>query len=122
MAELLIQLDDGTTAPLRRCVWVFYAPCGCPRGVINAAYGDTVLHDEDAAWRGFFEEGNKRESVALIKRERARGVTSSLMSFDRYRTEVNPRLSGKCPHARAAEAEASRQLPLFEDESGADAA
>lgn len=119
MAELLVQLDDGTTAPLRRCVWVFYASCGCPRGVINAVYGDTVLHDEDAAWRAMFEEGNKRESTALIKRERARGVTSSLMPFDRYRAEVNPLLAGKCPHARAVEAEAAGQVPLFGSGAGA---
>jgi hypothetical protein len=114
MSDLLVEID-GQHIPLRRCVWVFYAPCGCPRGVINAMYGDTVLHDEDTAWRGMFNEGNKRESTALVKHERAAGVTSELMPFDRYRAEVNPLLVGKCPHARAAEAEAAGQVPLFDE-------
>lgn len=115
MPELMVQLDDGQTAPLADCEWVFYEPCGCPRGVMDAVTSGATVHDEDAAFREFFDvTGYKRQIDAAVKRERKRGVTAVLMTVERYRAEVNPKLRGKCPHVQAAEAEAAGQLELIE--------
>lgn len=119
MTELMVRLDDGQTVPLADCEWVFYEPCGCPRGVMAAVILDRPMHDEDTAFYEFFDDGYKRTTAAAVKRERKRGVTAELMSVERYRAEVNPRLRGKCPHAKAAEAEAAGQAPLFEAVSDA---
>lgn len=113
MPELMVQIN-GRTVPLRDCEWVFYEPCGCPRGVMDASICDQPIYDEDAAFREFFDTGYKRQTDAAVKRERERGVTAELMTVERYRVEVNPRLRGKCPHAKAAEAEAAGQMPLVE--------
>lgn len=114
MPELTVTLDTGESAPLRDCEWVFCEPCGCPRGVMDAIICGTALYDEDVAFREFFDTGYKRKTDAAVKRERKRGVTAELMSVERYRAEVNPRLRGKCPHAQAAEAEAAGQIALIE--------
>jgi hypothetical protein len=102
MPELKVTLDDGTTAPLAKCDWVFREPCGCPRGVMMAVIGSTVLHDEDTAFLDFFREGDKRKAVALVKRERARGVTAELVTHERYRAEVAPAMLKRCPHKTGA--------------------
>lgn len=114
MPELMVQLDDGQTVPLAKCAWVFYEPCGCPRGVMDAVICGTPMYDEDAAFREFFDTGYKRQTDAAIKREHKRGVTAELMTVRRYRAEVTPRLYGKCPHVKAAEAEAAGQTSLIE--------
>lgn len=98
MPELMVKLDNEATVPLRSCDWVFYAPCGCPRGVMMAVVGDEVSHDEDSAFLHFFYEGNKREALALAKRERGRGVTARLVSHDQYKAEVYPAMLVKCTH------------------------
>lgn len=98
MTTLMVQLGGGLTVPLSTCDWVFYHPCGCPRGVTVAQIGDTVLHDEGSAWRDFFEQGTKRETDALTKRERKRGVTAQLMTHTQYRAEVYPAMTAPCPH------------------------
>jgi hypothetical protein len=102
MTTLMVQLDSGLTVPLRECDWVFYHACGCPRGVTTAVIGATVLHDEDTAWRDFFDQGYKRETEAAVRRERKRGVTSRLMTHGQYSAEVRPAMTAKCPHALAA--------------------
>jgi hypothetical protein len=102
VTALMIQLDGGLAVPLRECDWVFYHPCGCPRGVTMAQIGDIVLYDEESAWRDFFEQDYKRETDALIKRERKRGVTARLMTHAQYKTDVHPAMTAPCPHGLAA--------------------
>lgn len=98
MTTLMIQLDGGLTVPLGTCDWVFYHSCGCPLGVTMAQIGDTVLHDEESAWRDFFEQDRKRETDALIKRERKNGVTARLMTHETYKADVYPAMTAPCPH------------------------
>ena len=98
MTALMVQLDGGLTVPLSTCDWVFYNPCGCPRGVTMAQIGDTVLYDEESAWRDFFEQDRKRETDALIKRERKNGVTARLMTHETYKADVYPAMTARCPH------------------------
>lgn len=95
MPELLVQID-GKTLPLTTCVWITWAPCGCPCGALTAAYGDTAYATEDQAWR----------EIHPLKRERTKyqkqGYRLELMGWDRYRSDIN--LAGKCPHTKGAEA------------------
>jgi len=102
MPDLRVVLDDGTDAALTVCDWVFYEPCGCPRGVMDAVILGEALWHEDAAFRAFFDDGlRKRSTDARVKRERKRGVTAVLMTHDRYRAQVSPVMLRKCPHAAA---------------------
>lgn len=98
MTAIMVRLDGGLTVPLRACDWVFYARCGCPRGVMNAVVGETALLEEETAWREFFDEGYERETAARIDLERQRGVTARLMTHAQYRAEVYPAMAAACPH------------------------
>jgi len=98
MPELMVKLESGETVELRECDWVFYAPCGCPRGVMSPFIMSTAIYDEGAAFTAFFDDGRKRTTQATVKRERESGVTAELMLHDRYRAEVYPRMTAKCPH------------------------
>lgn len=103
MPELIVALDDGTNAPIADCDWVFYEPCGCPRGVMDAVILSEALWHEEAAFRAFYDDGlPKRSTDARIKRERARGVTAVMMTHERYRAEVSPSMLNKCPHGQVA--------------------
>lgn len=102
MPELMVALDDGTTALLRDCEWVFYEPCGCPCGVIDAVCAGWALYDEEVAWREFFDAGLKRKTAAAVKQARERGVRAELMTVERYRAEVNPAMRVKCAHRTEA--------------------
>lgn len=101
MTTLMVQLDDGLTVPLRECDWVFYHPCGCPRGCMSAVCASWTITDEDAAFREFFDEGRKRETEATIKRERKAGTTARLIAGKELR-EFLDRLKDRCPHVLAA--------------------
>lgn len=102
MPELTVTLDDGTSAAPDQCDWVFFDPCGCPRGVMDAVVLGEVLWHDEAAFRAFFDDGlRKRSTDARIKRERKRGVTAVMMTHDRYRAEISPVMLRKCPHVAA---------------------
>lgn len=99
MPELTVTLDDGTTAPLAKCDWVFYKPCGCPRGVMDAVSVEWILHNEGLAFYAFFDDGSgKRKTEALVRREIKRGVTAELMTHQRYVAEISPAMRSACPH------------------------
>ena len=89
---LMVEVDDEIR-PLSNCVWITWAPCGCPCGALTAAYGDKAHATEEQAWL---------ESYPL-KRERTKyqrqGYRMELMSWDRYRAEVD--LAARCPHVKA---------------------
>jgi hypothetical protein len=89
---LMVEVD-GEIRPLSNCVWITWAPCGCPCGALTAAYGDKAHATEEQAWL---------ESYPL-KRERTKyqrqGYRMELMSWDRYRAEVD--LAARCPHVKA---------------------
>lgn len=95
MPDLMVQIDDKAV-PLTDCVWVESRPCGCPCGVLMASYSDTVYATEDQARRSFCP--TKRERDKAIKQ----GFTLELITFERYRAEID--LTAKCPHAKAATA------------------
>lgn len=89
MPELMVQID-GQTLPLTDCVWITWAPCGCPVGALTAAYGDEAHATEQQAWQEKYP----------LKRERDRyqrqGYRLELMGWPRYRAEIN--LAARCPH------------------------
>jgi hypothetical protein len=74
--------------PLWECEWAWLNPCGCPIGCAHP-----VTADEDEAWLDMF-------GAEATQWNRAQGVTAQLMTFDRARVEVFPkmRLDYKCPH------------------------
>lgn len=93
MMRVLVELGDGETVPLSECEWVWYQPCGCPFACATAE-----TPDEDLAWREMFR--TKREA----DRQRRSGVTSELMTFQRWRDEIADRMrtTYQCPHQRKA--------------------
>ncbi|MFJ2676340.1 hypothetical protein [Streptomyces sp. NPDC087525] len=91
MPELMVQID-GQTVPLGNCVWITWAPCGCPCGVLNAAFGDEVFATEEQAWREKFPTKRERDKY------QRQGYHLELMGWDRYRRDID--LAARCPHAR----------------------
>lgn len=91
MPELLVQID-GQTHPLTKCVWITWSACGCPTGALTAAFGDEAFATEEQAWREHFPTKRERD------RYRRQGYRMELMSWDRYRAEVD--LSARCPHIK----------------------
>lgn len=93
MNDVLMEVD-GQVRPLTDCCWVEYTACGCPVSVVTADWGndDIVLATEAQA----------RKRLCPTKRERDKaareGYRLELMSFDRYRTEVD--LAKRCPHLK----------------------
>ncbi|WP_438479147.1 hypothetical protein [Streptomyces asiaticus] len=53
MPDLLVQIDDKTL-PLTNCVWITWAPCGCPCGALTAAYEDDAHATEQQAWQEIY--------------------------------------------------------------------
>lgn len=82
MPQLMVQIGDQTV-PLTDCVWIEYAPCGCPCSVLTAAYGDTAHATEEQA----------RYHLCPTKRERDKAIRQGfrleLMTFARYRADIN---------------------------------
>lgn len=84
---------DGEQVPLDQCDWVLYSPCGCPEGVHLAATGQKVYAaDEDAAWQSMFDTKRERD------RAQRQGCRMELMTHERYRAEVAPMMTARCPH------------------------
>lgn len=92
MPELKVDID-GELLSLTSCVWITYAPCGCPRGALTAAFGDEAFATEDQAWREQYPLKRDRDKY---KRQ---GYRLELMGWDRYRTEID--LAARCPHVKA---------------------
>lgn len=92
MPELKVEIG-GQLHALSNCTWITWAPCGCPCGALTAAFGDEAFATEEQAWRKHYP----------LKRERDRyqrqGYRMELMSWSRYRAEVD--LSVRCPHVKA---------------------
>ncbi|WP_030917475.1 hypothetical protein [Streptomyces sp. NRRL B-24720] len=93
MPELMVQIDDQTV-PLTNCVWITWAPCGCPCGALTAAYGDTAHATESQALAEIWP--TKRERTKYTRQ----GYRVELMGWDRYRADVD--LAAKCPHEATA--------------------
>lgn len=91
MPELMVQID-GQTHPLSNCTWITWAPCGCPCGALTAAYGDEAHATKEQAWREQYPLKRERDKY------QRQGYRLELMSWDRYRAEVD--LSVRCPHAK----------------------
>lgn len=92
MPELKVDID-GELHSLTSCVWITYAPCGCPCGALTAAFGDEAFATEEQAWREQYPLKRDRDKY------QRQGYRLELMSWDRYRTEIN--LAAKCPHMKA---------------------
>lgn len=88
----MVVIDDKTL-PLTNCVWITWAPCGCPCGALTAAFGDEAFATEEQAWREKYP----------LKRERDRyqrqGYRLELMGWDRYCKDID--LAVRCPHVKA---------------------
>jgi hypothetical protein len=91
MPELKVEID-GQLLALTKCVWVTWAPCGCPCGVLTAAFGDEAFATEEQA----------RQKIYPLKRERDKyqrqGYRLELMGWDRYRSDID--LATRCPHVK----------------------
>lgn len=92
MPELMVQID-GKAFPLSNCTWITWAPCGCPCGALTAAFGDEAFATADQAWRQHYPLKRDRDKC------QRQGYRMELMSWDRYRAEVD--LAAKCPHVKA---------------------
>lgn len=91
--NVLVEID-GKTYPVSDCEWVFFLACGCPMGCMHA---DTV--EEEAAWKDMFYYAAER------RKWRRQGVIADLMTREKFRDEVAPkmRLEYTCPHKTAEE-------------------
>ncbi|MFF2940851.1 hypothetical protein ACFVSQ_13510 [Streptomyces niveus] len=92
MPDLMVRIGKETL-PLTNCVWITWAPCGCPCGALTAAYGNEAHATEEQAWQEQYP----------LKRERAKyqrqGYRLELMGWPRYRAEID--LAARCPHVKA---------------------
>ncbi|MFD7996883.1 hypothetical protein [Streptomyces mexicanus] len=91
MPELKVEID-GELLALRDCTRITWAPCGCPCGALTAAFGDEAFATEEQAWRECFPAKRERDKY------RRQGYRLELMSFARYRREVD--LAARCPHVK----------------------
>ncbi|GAA1065285.1 hypothetical protein [Streptomyces asiaticus] len=91
MPDLLVQIDDKTL-PLTNCVWITWAPCGCPCGALTAAYEDDAHATEQQAWQEIYPLKRDRDKY------QRQGYRLELMSWDRYRDEID--LAKRCPHVK----------------------
>lgn len=92
MPDLMVVID-GQTVPLTNATWIFFLACGCPYGALTAALGDEAFATEEQALREMYP--TKRERDRYWKK----GYRAELMSWDRYRAEID--LSVRCPHGKA---------------------
>jgi hypothetical protein len=74
---------DGQTVDLKDCAWIQYRPCGCPCGVLSAAFGDTAFANEDQAQREFTPL--KKDRDRSIKQ----GYTLQLVTSEHYRKHID---------------------------------
>lgn len=93
MPDLKVDID-GQTLPLTNCVWITWAPCGCPCGALTAAFGDEAFATEEQAWREKFPTKRERDKY------QRQGYRIELMGWDRYRKDIN--LAARCPHIKGA--------------------
>ncbi|MFJ1696228.1 hypothetical protein ACIOHC_13915 [Streptomyces sp. NPDC088252] len=93
MPELMVQIEDSTV-PLAKCVWITWAPCGCPCGALTAGYGDTAHATEGQALAEIWPTKRERDKYTR------QGYRVELMSWDRYQAEID--LAAKCPHIATA--------------------
>jgi hypothetical protein len=103
VAELLAVID-GETVPLTKAVWISFAACGCPFGALTAAFGDEAFATEEQALRHIYPTKRERD------RHARRGDRLELMSWDRYRAEID--LSVRCPHVKGATTQATLDAAL----------
>lgn len=96
MPELKVEVD-GDLHALSNCAWITFAPCGCPCGALTAAYGDEAHATEEQAWREQYPLKRERDKY------QKRGYRMELMSWPRYRAEVD--LAKRCPHVKAKTAQ-----------------
>jgi hypothetical protein len=97
VSELTLMVRvDGEIRPLSKCVWITWAPCGCAVGALTAAYSDQAHATEDQAWREIYPTKRERDKY------QRQGYRLELMSWDRYRAEVD--LAALCPHVKTKEA------------------
>ncbi|MDT0608777.1 hypothetical protein [Streptomyces lancefieldiae] len=95
MTALTLMVEvDGKIRPLCNCTWITWAPCGCPCGALTAAFGGEAFATEEQAWREHYPLKREREKY------QRQGYRMELMSWDRYRAEVD--LAARCPHVKAA--------------------
>ena len=89
----LIAVIDGKNVPLTDATWIAFFACGCPFGALTAAIGDEAFATEEQAFREMYP----------LKRDRDRAIRQGrrmeLMSWDRYRAEID--LSARCKHTLA---------------------
>ncbi|MEC4016015.1 hypothetical protein [Streptomyces sp. H27-D2] len=71
--QLMVQID-GQTLPLTDCVWVEFAPCGCPCQALHAAYDNSAHATEEQARAEF-----------NINRQ---GYRLELMTFAQYHADL----------------------------------
>ncbi len=78
--------------------WVFFDPCGCPFGVLEARRGRGTYYTRSEAWREFFDTAKERNAAM------DRGVTSELVDHAAYVRDLMPMMLGdyRCPHAATA--------------------
>lgn len=88
--EVLVKIGEETLS-LEKCEWVWYLKCGCP---FACAHAETA--SEEAAWKDMFYYATERN------KHRRNGVTAELMSFEKAKEEVLPKMmSGyTCPHVK----------------------
>jgi hypothetical protein len=93
MTELTVMVHvDGEIRPLTKCVWITWAPCGCPCGALTAAFGDEAFATEEQAWREIYATKRERDKYRRL------GFRLELMGWDRYRAEID--LAARCPHVK----------------------
>lgn len=86
----------------RRQHWIFFHPCGCPFGLVEArrwpgSGGPGRVMTKSEAWRDFYDTAKERN--AAFDRE----VTAELMDHERYVAEHFEfmRSNAPCPHTEA---------------------
>lgn len=78
--------------------WVRWSPCGCPVAVATARNGDDVYYaTEGEIWRSQYADWS------LAERDKAAGYRVELMTHERYRAEVAPKMLARCPHGAGPE-------------------
>jgi len=87
-----VEAQAGPLVTLTACDWVLWSPCGCPRAVTLAQYGDTVLTTADKAWEELTPDDAERDS------ERRFGYRIELVTHERYSAEIYDQMRGPCPH------------------------
>lgn len=75
-----------------RAVYVRFAACGCPSGVMESTEAVDVADALSEFYDGIGSD---------VARAAQAGVTVRLMPFGEYHADVYPRMFGTCPHGGA---------------------